>query len=69
MSLESKKQTYLKEMATIKEAELLRALCTKAINALYAGDFIEARYNLHMVSRGVKYPIETIDNMEHKPNV
>ena len=55
MNQEQQKQTYLKEMSVIKQAEQLKELCNRAIQAMYANDYAEAAYNLTMVSRGIVY--------------
>ena len=56
---------YLKELAAIKQAESLKNLATRAINALYEepSNVSEARYCLEMLSRGVGFVISDLDTM------
>ena len=65
MNIEQQKDNYLKEMSIIAQAEQLKDLCQKTINAVMKQnpDYSEARYNLHMVSRGVVFPIEELDKL------
>ena len=55
------KTQFVNEMRAIKMVDELIALAKKCKADLYDGDFIEARYDMNLISRGSVFALEAID--------
>ena len=54
-------EKYVNEMKTIKCIDELIALAERCRSDLYSGDFVEARYDMTLISRGCVFALEQID--------
>ena len=52
---------FVNEMKAIKMVDELIALAKKCKTDLYNGDFVEARYDMNLISRGSVFALEAID--------
>ena len=55
------KTQFVNEMRAIKMVDELIALAKKCKADLYDGDFIEARYDMNLISRVSVFALEAID--------
>ena len=59
--MNTKQVQFINEMKAIKAVDELIALAKKCKADLYSGDFIEARYDMDLISRGSVFALEAID--------
>jgi len=64
----TKQVQYMNEMKAIKMVDELIALAQKCKADLYSGDFIEARYDMNLISRGSVFALEAIDLVREDQN-
>ncbi len=54
---------YVNEMKSIKLVDELIALAERCKSDLYNGDFVNARYDMTLISRGCVFALEQIDKI------
>lgn len=52
---------YVNEMKSIQKVDELIALAEQCKGFMYSGDFVNARYNMTLISRGCVFALEQID--------
>ena len=59
--MQTEKIQFVNEMKARKMVDELIALAEKCKTDLYNGEFIEARYDMDLISRGSVFALEAID--------